>query len=47
MLQQGYYPITDERLRGTFLLSPIQDALPAYLAIDAFEDSVRIFGDTR
>lgn len=41
MLQRGYYPSTDERLRGTFLLSPVQDLLPLYLGADAFIASVR------
>lgn len=41
MLQRGYYPIADERLRGTFLLSPIQDALPFAMNIDNFKNWVR------
>ncbi|CAM9178383.1 unnamed protein product, partial [Hapterophycus canaliculatus] len=32
MVQRGYYPSQDERLRGTFVISPTQDALPAFIA---------------
>lgn len=37
MVFRGYYPMADERLRGTFLISPVQDALPAFL--DPEQDS--------
>lgn len=30
MVQRGYYPSKDERLRGTFVVSPAQDVLPAF-----------------
>ncbi len=29
--QRGYFPLGDERLKGTLLLSPAQDALPLFL----------------
>lgn len=37
MVYRGYYPMADERLRATFLISPVQDALPAFL--DPEQDS--------
>ena len=30
MVQRGYYPSGDERLRGTFVVSPAQDVLPGF-----------------
>lgn len=28
LIQRGYFPVEDERLKGTMLLSPVQDVLP-------------------
>lgn len=43
MVQKGYYPRGDERLRGTFIVSPIQDVLPLFLntADTTFSANVR------
>eukprot|EP00903_Cladosiphon_okamuranus_P010126 g9589.t1 len=31
MVQRGYYPTEDDRLKGTMILSPAQDSLPLFL----------------
>eukprot|EP00752_Nemacystus_decipiens_P013076 g11565.t1 len=31
MIHKGYYPTDDERLKGTMVLAPVQDALPLFL----------------
>lgn len=30
-VQRGHYPREDPRLRGTFVVSPVQDVLPVFL----------------
>lgn len=41
MLQRGYYPTADERLRGTFVLAVTQDPLPISLGAQSSTDAVR------
>eukprot|EP00752_Nemacystus_decipiens_P017717 g15885.t1 len=38
MLQRGYYPYGDDRLRGTFILALTQDPLPAILGADSSDE---------
>lgn len=40
MLQRGYYPITDSRLRGTFILALTQDPLPVMLSAESTGEEV-------
>ena len=40
MLQRGYYPRADGRLRGTFMVALTQDPLPAILGADSSVEEV-------
>lgn len=40
MLQRGYYPRADDRLRGTFMVALTQDPLPAILGADSSVEEV-------
>lgn len=41
MLQRGYYPSADDRLRGMFILALTQDPLPAIIGADSDVEEVR------